>query len=296
MRDLIVTASAPDEGFSIAAAVTTELVRETQRRHALSPTASAATGRLITGAALLGAGLKETLRVSLQIEGTGPLQRIAAEAWLTAGDRVGGRAYVKSPYAEVPLNAAGKFDVARAVGSGTLHVTKAYEEGQPYSGVVPLQSGEIAEDLAFYLLKSEQIPSVVALGVLADPSGVVAAGGLIVQKLPDADDRAIAELERRAKQLPPVTKLIAEGADAQALVETFSAGATLRPARNFEVGFACRCTREKVETALAGLGADELQKMARERPETEATCEFCKTVYVFSSDQLEGLTALMKKA
>ena len=296
MRDLIVTASAPDEGFSIAAAVTTELVRETQRRHALSPTASAATGRLITGAALLGAGLKETLRVSLQIEGTGPLQRIAAEAWLTAGNRVGGRAYVKSPYAEVPLNAAGKFDVARAVGSGTLHVTKAYEEGQPYSGVVPLQSGEIAEDLAFYLLKSEQIPSVVALGVLADPSGVVAAGGLIVQKLPDADDRAIAELERRAKQLPPVTKLIAEGADAQALVETFSAGATLRPARNFEVGFACRCTREKVETALAGLGADELQKMARERPETEATCEFCKTVYVFSSDQLEGLTALMKKA
>lgn len=296
MRDLIVTASAPGEGFAIAAAVTTELVRETQRRHALSPTATAAAGRLITGAALLGAGLKDTLRVSLQVAGSGPLQRIAAEAWLTDGERVGARAYVKSPQAEVPLNDAGKFDVSRAVGSGTLHVTKAYEEGQPYSGVVPLQSGEIAEDLAFYLLKSEQIPSVVALGVLADPNGVVAAGGLIAQLLPDADDRAIASLEARAKHLPPITKLIAQGADAPAILEAFASGAELRSSRNSNVGFACRCTREKVETALAGLGADELQKMARERPLTEATCEFCKSVYVFSSAQLEDLMTLMKKA
>jgi molecular chaperone Hsp33 len=296
MNDLIVTASAPEDGFAIAAAVTTGLVRETQRRHGLSPTATAAAGRLITGAALLGAGLKDTLRISLQVAGGGPLERVAAEAWLTGGGRVGARAYVKVPRAEVPLNAAGKFDVARAVGPGTLHVTKAYEEGQPYSGVVPLQSGEIAEDLAFYLLKSEQIPSVVALGVLADPSGVVASGGIIAQLLPDAGDRAAALLERRAQQLPPVTKLISQGAGAQALVESFAGDAALRSVRTVDVGFACRCTREKVETALAGLGADELRKMARERPETEATCEFCKSVYVFSSEQLTDLMTLMKKA
>jgi len=144
MRDTIVTASAPDDGFAVTVAITTELVRETQRRHALSPTATAAAGRLITGAALLGAGLKDSLRISLQIAGDGPLQRVAAEAWLTGGERVGARAYVKSPRADLPLNAAGKFDVAGAVGAGTLHVTKAYEEGQPYSGVVPLHSGEIA--------------------------------------------------------------------------------------------------------------------------------------------------------
>jgi molecular chaperone Hsp33 len=296
MRDEIVSASAPEDGFAVTAAITTDLVRETQRRHGLSPTATATAGRLITGAALMGAGLKDTLRISLQVTGDGPLQRVAAEAWLTEGGRVGARAYAKVPHADLPLNAAGKFDVAGAVGTGTLHVTKAYEEGQPYSGVVPLHSGEIAEDLAAYLLKSEQIPSVVALGVLAGPNGVVAAGGVIAQVLPDADERAVAALERRALELPPVTTLIADGADARALLEAFAGSATLRSVRTLDVGFACRCTREKVETALAGLGADELRKMARENPETEATCEFCKSVYLFSSAELAELVTLLKKA
>jgi molecular chaperone Hsp33 len=296
MRDAIVTASVPEAGFAITAAVTTGLVRETQRRHGLSPTATAAAGRLITGAALLGAGLKDTLRISLQAAGDGPLQRVAAEAWLTASGRIGARAYVKAPRADLPLNAAGKFDVAGAIGSGTLHVTKAYEEGQPYSGVVPLQSGEIAEDLAFYLLTSEQIPSAVALGVLADPSGVVAAGGVIAQVLPDADEKAIAMLERRALELPPITTLISNGADAHELIKYFAGEADVRSERVIEVGFACLCTRERVETALAGLGADELLKMSRERPRTDATCEFCKNVYVFSSAELAELVTLLKKA
>ncbi|HEX5273856.1 MAG TPA: Hsp33 family molecular chaperone HslO [Candidatus Rubrimentiphilum sp.] len=296
MRDAIVTASAPEAGFAITAAVTTGLVRETQRRHGLSPTATAAAGRLITGAALLGAGLKDTLRISLQAAGDGPLQRVAAEAWLTASGRIGARAYVRAPYADLPLNAAGKFDVGGAIGSGSLHVTKAYEEGQPYMGVVPLQSGEIAEDLAFYLLKSEQIPSAVALGVLADPSGVVAAGGVIAQVLPDADERAIAMLERRALDLPPVTTLISNGADAHELIKRFAGDEAVRSERVIEVGFACLCTRERVETALAGLGADELLKMSRERRQTDATCEFCKSVYVFSSAELADLVTLLKKA
>jgi len=296
MRDVIVTASMPEAGFAVAAAVTTGLVRETQRRHGLSPTATAAAGRLITGAALLGAGLKDTLRISLQAAGDGPLQRVAAEAWLTEGGRVGARAYVRVPQADMPLNAAGKFDVGGAIGSGTLHVTKAYEEGQPYMGVVPLQSGEIAEDLAFYLVRSEQIPSAVALGVLADPSGVVAAGGVIAQVLPDADESAIAALERRARELPPITTLIANGANAHELVKRFAGEAAVRSERELEVGFACRCTRERVETALAGLGADELLKMSRERPQTDATCEFCKSVYVFTSAELAELVTLLKKA
>lgn len=296
MRDEIVTATVHEAGFAIAAAVTTGLVRETQRRHVLSPTATAAAGRLITGAALLGAGLKDMLRISLQVAGNGPLQRVAAEAWLTGADRIGARAYVKVPRADVPLNAAGKFDVAGAIGSGTLHVTKAYEEGQPYLGVVPLQSGEIAEDLALYLVKSEQIPSVVALGVLADPSGVVAAGGVIAQVLPDADERAIANLESRALELPAITSLIANGAGAHELIQLFAGETKVRSERNLEVGFACRCTRERVETALAGLGADELLKMSRERAQTDATCEFCKSVYVFTSAQLAELVSLLKKA
>jgi molecular chaperone Hsp33 len=296
MRDLIISASAPDDGFAVVVGVTTELVRETQRRHGLSPTATAAAGRLITGAALLGAGLKDDLRISLQIAGDGPLRGVVADAWLAGADRVGARGYTKVSRVELPLNQAGKFDVAAALGSGTLHVTKASEEGQPYSGVVPLESGEIAEDIAAYLLKSEQIPSVVALGVLADPTGVVAAGGAIAQLLPGADERAIASLEERALAMPPITKLIAEGADAHDLLHAIAGGAALRSHRTLDVTFLCRCTREKVETVLAGLGADELHKMARERPETEATCEFCKKLYVFTSAELSELVSLLKKA
>lgn len=296
MRDLIISASAPGDGFAVVVGVTTELVRETQRRHGLSPTATAAAGRLITGAALLATGLKDELRISLQIAGDGPLRGVVADAWLAGPDRIGARGYTKVSYVELPLNQAGKFDVAGALGNGTLHVTKASEEGQPYSGVVPLESGEIAEDIAAYLLKSEQIPSVVALGVLADPSGVVAAGGAIAQLLPGADERAIASLEERALAMPPITKLIAEGADAHALLHAIAGGAALRAHRTLDVTFLCRCTREKVETALAGLGADELQKMARERPETEATCEFCKKLYVFTSAELNELVSLLKKA
>lgn len=296
MRDLIISASAPDDGFAVVVGVTTELVRETQRRHGLSPTATAAAGRLITGAALLGAGLKDELRISLQIAGDGPLRGVVADAWLAGEDRIGARGYTKVSRVELPLNQAGKFDVAGALGSGTLHVTKASEEGQPYSGVVPLQSGEIAEDLAAYLLKSEQIPSVVALGVLADPTGVVAAGGAIAQLLPGANERTIAMLEERALAMPPITKLIAEGADAHALLHAIAGDAALRAHRTLDVTFLCRCTREKVETALAGLGADELHKMARERPETEATCEFCKKIYVFTSAELNELVSLLRKA
>lgn len=295
MPDLIISASAPDAGFAIVAGITTELVREAQSRHGLSPTATAAVGRLTTGAALLGASLKGKERISLQISADGPLQGVVADAWLVDDERIGARGYAKVPGADLPLNERGKFDVAGAVGSGSLQVTKSYEVGQPYAGVVPLYSGEIAEDLAAYLVDSEQIPSVVALGVLADPAGVKAAGGVIAQVLPGADERAVAALEERALSMPPITKLIAEGADAHQLIHALAGSAELRSHRTIDVRFACRCTREKVETALLGLGADELQKMARERTETEATCEFCKKLYVFTSDEITALVNRLKK-
>lgn len=296
MPDLIISASAPDAGFAIVAGITTELAREAQHRHGLSPTATAAVGRLTTGAALLSSSLKGKERISLQISGDGPLGTVVADAWLIDEERIGARGYVKHPHADLPLNSRGKFDVAGAVGSGSLQVTKSYEVGQPYVGVVPLYSGEIAEDIAAYLVNSEQIPSVVALGVLADPSGVKAAGGVIAQVLPGADERAVAALEERALAMPPITKLIAEGADAHALLHALAGAVELRSHRTIDVQFSCRCTREKVEVALLGLGADELHKMARERTETEATCEFCKKMYVFTSPEVSELAERLKKA
>jgi molecular chaperone Hsp33 len=290
--DRVVTASAASGTVSFVAATTTELVRETQRRHGLAPTAAAAVGRLVTAAALLGSSLKGPERLSLQIGGDGPIGSIAADAWMTSDDVIGVRGYARYPLADLPLNALGKFDVAGVIGRGQLQVTKSYEIGQPYVGVVPLETGEIAEDIAGYLSNSQQIPSVVALGVLADPAGIRAAGGVIAQLMPGVADATIARLEANAATMPPVTTQMVSGADARALIERLAEGLDLREHEHvYEVRFDCRCTKERVERALVGLGRDELIKIAKEQPETEATCDFCKKRYVLSSADVEGLLA-----
>ncbi len=296
MPDSLITASAPDAGVAFVAGITTQLVREAQARHALSPTASAAVGRLMTGAALLGASLKGRERISLQIAGDGPLRGVVADVMTLRSGRIGVRGYAKNPHVDIPLNANGKFDVRGAVGEGSLQVTKSYEVGQPYVGIVPLVSGEIGDDLASYLLNSQQIPSVVALGVLANRHGIVAAGGIIGQVLPGADEAAIAQLEKRANSMSPITVQISDGADAPALLKALAGETAFKESRQSLVEFACRCTREKVEVALLGLGRDELLKMAAERPETEATCEFCKQVYILSSAEMADLVRRLKKA
>jgi molecular chaperone Hsp33 len=290
--DRVVTASAASGTVSFVAGITTELVRETQVRHTLAPTAAAAVGRLVTAAALLGTSLKGPERLSLQIAGDGPIGSIAADAW-TAGDYViAARGYARYPLADLPLNARGKFDVAGVIGRGQLQVTKSYEIGQPYVGIVPLETGEIGEDIASYLANSQQIPSVVALGVLAGPNGIRAAGGVIAQLMPGAADGTIARLEANAAAMPPVTTQIVDGADARGLIERLADGLELRPHESvYEARFDCLCTRERVERALVGLGRDELIKISKEQPETEATCDFCKRRYVLTTTDVERLLA-----
>ena len=290
MPDLLLAASAPEAGIAFVAAVTTELTREIQQRHDLWPTATAATGRLTTGAVLFGASLKGRERISLQISGDGPIGSITADAWLLESGAIGARGYARNPQVDLPVDSRGKFDVAGAVGAGSLQVTKSYEVGQPYVGITALQSGEIAEDLAAYLAQSEQIPSVVALGVLAGPKGVIAAGGVLAQVLPDANEAAINELERRALAMPSVTSLVSGGADAQTLLQALAGNLDLRAQRSAAIAFTCLCTRAKVEVALLGLGSDELRSMADEREDTEASCEFCRKHYTFSSQELRSLT------
>jgi molecular chaperone Hsp33 len=290
--DRVVTASAASGTVSFTAGITTDLVRETQRRHALAPTAAAAVGRLVTSAALLGAGLKGPERLTLQIAGDGPIGALAADAWSGGEDAIAARGYARHPLADLPLNARGKLDVAGVVGHGRLQVTKSYEIGQPYVGVVPLESGEIGDDIAGYLANSQQIPSVVALGVLAGPVGILSAGGVIAQLLPGSADDTIARLEANAAAMPPVTTQIADGADARALIDRLAEGLEVRPHEHvYTVRFDCRCTRERVERALVGLGRDELLKISREQPETEATCDFCKRRYVLTAADVEGLLA-----
>ncbi|HEV3090919.1 MAG TPA: Hsp33 family molecular chaperone HslO [Candidatus Cybelea sp.] len=289
MPDSIVAASVVDAAIAVAAATTTDLVEEIRGRHDLWPTATAAVGRLVTGAALFAANLKRNERISLQIAGDGPLGTIAADAWFLDPETIGARGYARNGRVELPIDARGKFNVAAAVGAGALQVTRSSEVGQPYRGVVPLESGEIAEDLALYLAQSEQIPSVVALGVLANPGGVAAAGGIVAQLLPGADDRAREALERRAAEMPPVTQLISQGADANALIAALVPDFELRARRTLAVRFACRCNRARVESVLLGLGAQELLALTRERDRTEATCEFCQTRYEFGAEELREL-------
>lgn len=290
--DRVITASAHNGTVSLVAGTTTELVRDAQTRHDLSPTASAAVGRLITAATLLGTGLERRERITLQIVGDGPLGSVTADAWNGGPNVVAVRGYTRNPRAHRPLNAHGKFDVAGAIGRGHLQLTRRYEIGQPYAGVVPLVSGEIGDDLAGYFANSQQVPSVVALGVLADPSGIRAAGGIIAQLLPGADEGAIAHLEEAAATMPPVTAQIAAGATAEDLVRTLGANLELRfHDADWTPAFACRCSRERVETALLTLGRDELVKLASERPETEATCDFCRHRYVLSADDVLELAA-----
>src|ERR1700722_7378002 len=290
MPDRILAASALDAGIAITAAITTELVGEIRDRHDLWPTATAAVGRLATGAALLAANLKGNERISLQIAGNGPLGNIAADAWFLDEHTIGARGYVRNGQVELPIDERGKFNVAGAVGKGSLQVTRSTEVGQPYVGVVPLATGEIAEDIAVYLAQSEQIPSIVALGVLANPNGVIAAGGVIAQALPGAEEHLLAALEERAVAMPPATQQISNGADAEALLRATAGETELRAFRTIDVRFACGCNRSKVEAVLLGLGADELLALTRERDFTEATCEYCKTEYIFTADEVRELS------
>jgi molecular chaperone Hsp33 len=289
MPDTLLAASNLDAGIALVAAITTDLVEQIRKRHDLWPTATAAVGRLTTGAALLRANLKGNERVSLQIAGDGPLGALAADAWLLDEGTAAARGYARNGRVELPIDARGKFDVAGAIGAGSLQVTRSSDVGQPYVGVVPLRSGEIAEDLAVYLAQSEQVASIVALGVLANPNGVVAAGGILARALPGADERVLAALEARASTMAPVTQLIAERPDASVLLRELAGDLELRSHHATGLKFACRCNRAKVEAVLLGLGADELLQLTRERDRTEATCEYCKTRYVFTAKQLARL-------
>ena len=289
MPDRILTATSLDGSFSIVAGITTEIVADARARHDLAPTASAAVGRLLTGSALLGASLKGREKLTLQIAGDGPIGGIVADVALQGTDRIGARAYARRPDAEVPLNALGKFDVAGAVGKGYLQVTRSFEVGQPYVGITELTTGEVGDDIANYLATSEQIPSVVALGVLANPTGIKAAGGIIAQVLPGADEATIAALEARARAMPPVTSQIADGATVEDLLDVLGASIGMRQTRAYTLEFACTCSLERVERALLGLGRDELAKLVIEQQQAEAVCEFCKTTYVLTRDEVRGL-------
>lgn len=274
------------EGVRMAVAVTRDTVEEARARHDLSPVATAALGRTMTGALLMAGDFKNEENVSLRIQGDGPLGVIHVDVF--SNNTV--RGYVDNPHVEVPLKHAGKLDVGAAVGHhGDVKVTRFTKLRQDYTSQSPIQSGEIAEDLAYYLYTSEQIPATISLGVLVDTDRTTkAAGGFLVQALPDATDEALAQVEANINELGPISKYLETHPNGEGLVDRVLRGLTVEKVYEGDVHFQCTCSRERFESILMTLHDEDKQDLLKDE-ETELVCHYCNEKYHFSREELKAI-------
>jgi len=288
MKDYIVRATAANGSIRAFAARTTASVSEAARIHNLYPVASAALGRVITAAAMMSADMKGgRSTVSLVVKGDGPLGSIVT----VASSNGFLKGYVDNPQLDLPLNPHGKLDVGGAVGrNGKLTIIKDLGLKEPYVGQVELVSGEIGEDLARYYWTSEQQPSVVALGTLVNHDLTIkAAGGYIIQPMPDADEGVIARIEKSLQMLPPISALIDEGKTPEEVLETILGDLELKIHPGLEVEFACDCSRERLEGIVLSLGEAEIRDILEKEGKAELVCRYCSSKYLFSAAELEAL-------
>ncbi len=279
------------DGSLMASAIdSTDLVYTAQRLHGLSKTATAALGRLLTGASLMGAMLKETdATLTLKVAGGGPLGNLVA----LADSRGNVRGYVDHPEADLPLKPNGKLDVGGAVGKeGRLAVIRDFGNGKPYVGQVELLSGEIAEDITEYYAVSEQVPTVCALGVLVnkETGEAMLSGGLLIQVLPGADDKAVSRLEENVGKLESITTMLAKGMTVEEICRKALDGFEVEVLDQFQVNYVCNCSKERFSNAMLTLGAKEIRELPlNEQGQAEAVCHYCNRKYYFTREELEVL-------
>ena len=287
MADYIVRATAANAQIRAFAITSRDTVEHARSAHDLSPVVTAALGRLMTGAVMMGSMLKGGKDLlTLQINGRGPVRSLVVTA--DAGGHVKG--YAGSPQAMMPPNSAGKLDVGGVIGKGTLTVIKDMGLKEPYSSTVALQTGEIGDDLTYYFAASEQVPSVVALGVLMDRNNTVKqAGGFILQLMPFTEEAVIGALEKKLASLAPVTTLLEEGKSPEQILEDVLGDLGVEFTDRIPVSFYCNGSKERVEKVLTSLSREELKELIDEGKDVELNCHFCNTDYTFSVEELRKL-------
>lgn len=294
MADQIIRVLAKNAPVKASVITARDMVERARQIHRTLPVATAALGRTLMAASMMGNQLKEDNgSVTLRIKGDGPLGGITAVAD-SAGNA---RGYVVNPAVDLPLKGPAKLDVGSAVGrDGSLTVIKDLNLKEPYVGTVPLVSGEIAEDITSYFAESEQIPTACALGVLVDRDhSVKAAGGYLIQLMPGAGEDTIAKVEGGIMAAGPVSAILDRDPDPEHLLRTVMSDFELKILETCPVSYKCYCSRQRVERALLSLGADELEGILREQGSCHMTCQFCDAVYDFDRQQLEQLAADARK-
>lgn len=286
MKDYIVNAITSCGSIRVIAASTTNLCEKAREIHNFSPTATAAVGRSLTAAAMIGSTLKgEEDTLTLQFKGNGPIGRVIA----VSDNKATVKGYAGDPYVDLPLKKNGHLDVGGAVGkTGYLSVIRDFGLKEPYIGQVDLVTGEIAEDLTYYYAKSEQLPSAVALGVIVDTDlSVRSAGGFIIQILPGAMDEDIDRIEKAIGEIGEVPRLLEQGKTARDIVEMLLTGYEIEFFDEMEPCYACDCSKERMAKALISLGKEELRTIIEEDGKAEVCCQFCNAKHEFTKEELE---------
>nr|WP_122013159.1 Hsp33 family molecular chaperone HslO [Maliibacterium massiliense] len=291
-QDTILRATLADDQVSVLLARTTHLVEDARKTFDASPLATAVLGRTLTMTAMMALSLKNARdSITVTLAGGGLIGKVVAVG--RPGPLVKG--YVDDPRLELPLNEQGKLDVGWAVGrDGMLTVVRDLGLRDPYVGQARLQTGEIGDDFAFYFTVSEQTPSMVALGVLADRDGMRASGGLLVQPLPGCNEDVIARLEQKAKDLANISALVARHDTARAVLEALFSDMDPRVLQEQSPHFACDCSRERVTRALVAMGEQELTQLIEEDHKAELTCHFCNRRYAFDERELRDILQAAK--
>ena len=289
MTDYLIRATAADDFIRAFAVTSKNVTEEARTRHGLSPVASAALGRTMAAALMMGVDLKnEDDVLTIQFEGDGPIGGIT----VTANSRGGVKGYVGNPDVILPPNQYGHFDVGGAVGKGTLRIMKDIGLKEPYAGSVDIQTGEIAQDLTYYYAASEQVPSVVALGVLTDRHTdyhILESGGYIIQLMPGCSEEIISQLEQRCTAAESVTSMLRSGKIPEEMLEVILGDMDLKIHEKKPVRFECDCSKERVTKALVAMGSRELAGMIDDGEPVTLTCSFCNSKYTFEIPELRQI-------